>query len=342
MKHLTLKLAVLSALSITSAQVTAGWVTLSPTGYPVAAGYNYTGSPSGTTAYTICNPTGDFGSTPTTPATSTSDACYVIPNGTTPTETSPPDSTYTGSSAIPIASATRAIVVNNTYTGNVNKTIGSMVEYVWRKSTGTGTFQCIYGAKVTMTSAASADYLPAAGTQYFESNDFARGGFSANPVDIGYWRVSATTSSDVYRAGYAYTSVQHRASALVPEFAELPLTTPSTTASINGVDATPLSTVPTSAQQSAPINTNWIDFTSDVNVLDDDGSSAAASSMFYVRTACTSATPAALANAVRIRQTFQELNGDGTSANRFIEVSLPGFAPAGGSIAAGEAHTNPY
>ncbi|MGJ8620933.1 MAG: hypothetical protein ACSHWN_11430 [Methylophilaceae bacterium] len=337
MKQITLKLAVISALSMSSAHVMADWVTLSPTGYAVAAGYNYSGSPAGTTAYTICNPTGDFGSSPTTDAVNTADACYVV----TTNEAFSPDSTYTGAARFPIASANRPIIVNNTYTGGVNKTIGNMQEYVWRKSTGGGNFECIYGAKITMISAASADYLPVAGTQYFESNDFARGGFGGSAVDIGYWRASST-ASNVYRAGYTYSAVQHRASSVVPEFAELPLTTPAFTGSINGVDSWPQSTVPAAAQQSASINTNWIDFTSDVNVLDDDGSSKAASSMFYIRTACTSATPAALANSVRVRQTFQELNGDGTEENRFIEATLSGFAPAGGSIGAGEAHTDPY
>lgn len=339
MKCHILKLAVMSSLSIVSTQIMADWVTLSPTGYAVSAGYNYTGSPAGTTAYKICNPTGDFGSTSITPATSIANACYVIPNGgASPSEVSPPDSTYSGLSAVPIASANRPIVVNNIYTGDVNKSIGTMQEYVWRKSTGTGTYQCIYGARITMTSAVTADYLPVSGTQFFESNDFVRGGFAGNPVDIGYWRVSPIYSGEVYRAGYTYSSVQHRASALVPEFAELPLITPAFIDSINGVDAKPLSTVPTPAQQSASINTNWINFTTKVDISD----AATLSSMMYIRTACTSAAPIVLANSVRVRQTFQELNGDGSSSNRFIEATLSGFAPAGGIIGAGETHTNPY
>jgi hypothetical protein len=46
--------------------------------------------------------------------------------------------------------------------------------------------------------------------------------------------------------------------------------------------------------------------------------------MTYVQAACTSAAPVAVANAIRLRQTAQE-------NTNFIEVSVPGFTPPGGT-----------
>ncbi|SNR84430.1 hypothetical protein SAMN05192560_1364 [Methylobacillus rhizosphaerae] len=327
MKRNALQLAVIGALSMTSASVFAAFVTLPSAGSPVAAGFNYSGSPAGTTAYVQCNTTGDLGSTPTTPPSSSSDACAVFPAN----ETTAPETGFTL-----VTAANRPITVNNTYTGGVNKTVGNIQEYVWRNTAKT---ECIYGMKAVMTASASADYLPASGTQYFEINDIARGGFSGRPVAVAYY-VPSLTAEVLFRAGLTFTSVQHRTP---PEFAELPLTTPAHSSpqpSIVGVDAFPLSTVPTAAQQSAAIDGNWVNFTTDVNIQDDDGSSKAHSSVLYVKTTCDSSAPVAVPEAIRVRQSFQETNGDGVSANRFIEVAIPGFVPPGGSVA--PAHTNPF
>lgn len=333
MKHTTLKLAVLGTLSMASFQAMAGFEPLPAAGSAVAANFNYPGSSAGTTAYIECNVTGDYGSGITTAPTSSADPCAVFPGN----EFFAPDSTYP---QFPIASANRAIVVNNSYTGNANKTVGNVTEYVWRKQTGSD-YECIYGAKVVMVSTAGADYLPApaTGTQYFEINDIARGGFDGLDVEVAYWPGSSSAEM-LFRAGLTYSSVQHRSG--VAEFAELPLTTPAFTGSINGVDALPLSTVPTAAQQSASLNDSWVNFTTDVNVNDDDGSSKAHSSMLYVKAPCDSSTPATRAGALRFRQSFQELNGDGTSSNRFIEAATTGFVPPTAPASITPAHTDPY
>ncbi len=328
MKRTALKLAVLSTLGLTSASVFAAFVTLPPAGSPVAAGFNYPGSPAGTTAYVLCNTTGNFGILPTTYPTSSADACAVVPAS----ETTSPEAGFSL-----ITAANRPIVVNNTYTGNVAKTVGNVQEYVWRNTAAT---ECIYGAKAVMLSTAGADYLPAAGAQNFEINDIARGGFSGRPVAVAY-AVFGTTAEVLFRAGLTYTSAQHRGG--VAQYAELPLTTPSPGTpipSIVGVDALPLTSIPTAAQQAAPLNDNWVNFTTDVNVNDDDGSSKAHSSLVYVKTTCNSSAPTAVAGAIRVRQSFQELSGDGVSANRFIEVSVTGFVPPGGTVT--PAHTDPF
>lgn len=337
MKKLTLNLAVLGTLGMASASALAGFEPLPIAGSAVAANFNYPGSPAGTTAYIECNVTGAYGTGVTTPPTSSADPCAVFPASNI--ESLAPISTtgWTGAQQFAIASANRPIVVNNTYTGGVNKTIGNVQEYVWRNAAQT---ECIYGARVVMSSAATADYLPAAGTQNFEINDISRGGFDGLDVEVAYFYASST-SEVVFRAGRTYTAVQHRGSGIA-EFAELPLTTPAYTASINGIDALPLSTVPTAAQQSASLNDSWVSFTTDANVNDDDGSSKAFSSMTYVKAACDSSTPVTRTGALRFRQTFQELNGDGVSSNRFIEAATTGFVPPTAPASIIPAHTDPY
>ena len=328
MKNTAIKLAVLGALGVVTTQVAmADWTNLPATG--VSVGGN-------TSPYLLCNTTGDFGSGITTKPTSNSDACARILTF----ETQVPDPTYTGFSSIPVASATRTITMNNTYTNFSNVNVGELRELVWRKSSG-GVYECIYGVKINLN---NVDYnLLEAGFQTFEVNDIARGGWGNVDLDIAY-STYAAVADPTYRAGRTFTSVQRRNET---GYVNQPLT-PGSTASINGVNTYPTpSGQPTAAQQSAQLNSNWVDFTADVNFQDDDGSSVAASGWYYVRTACSSAAPVATANAIRLRQTFQELAGDGTSPNPFIEVPMTGFildsAIGGGSVTpAPNAPTNPY
>ncbi|MGR8932276.1 MAG: hypothetical protein ACU836_16730 [Gammaproteobacteria bacterium] len=183
------------------------------------------------------------------------------------------------------ASTVRNIVINNT-------TIGSVTDQVWRNSAGTS---CIYAAKVRMN---NVDYNPGmAGKQYFEVNDVLRAGFrNRGPVSVAYNYVTRGPSQSdevLFRAGLTFTSVVH-----LPGDPDQPSTS------------------------IAPISTNWVDFTSDVNFMDPDGSSMRDSSWLYVKSGCTSATPSAVSGALRIRQTGQE-------GQPGIEISLPGYAPAG-------------
>jgi len=328
MKNIKLKLAVISALSLLSAQSQAAFQSLPASGDP---------SP-----YINCNTTGNFGSgNSTKPATTSTSECHVPQSAS-----NPPDPTGEGSGYTTYLGSTkvRTIVVNNTYTGGVNKTIGSLTDYVWRNSGGTS---CIYGTKVTMT---LTDYNAATGAQYFEVNDIARGGFAGKTLKVAY-TYPGSPSEVVFRAGQTFQSVQHRGSGSTPGTGYLALPTNlgvGTGASIVGVDAwsTPIAT-PTGAQQSAYWNDNWVDFTTDANARDDDGSTTAASSWVFVKAdgcpALSGSVPADTAGAIRLRQTFQEQSTDGANPavdQRFIEISLPGFAPSGGS--ATPAHTDPF
>ena len=322
MKNVKLQLAVLSAFSALSAQVLAtGFINIPTTGFA-------------TSAYTLCNTTGNFGlSGYTWPTTGANNTCAVFP----PNQTAGPDTGYTV-----IISAVRPLIVNNIYTGSTNITVGQLTDTVWRKPAATApvtaTPMCIYGAKVVMN---STDYnTTIAGTQTFEVNDIARGGFSGLTVDAAYSNI-LSSSSPIYRIGRTYTSVQHRALAVSPNYGDTGGATVGTgyldlpgfgsTASINGVNrytgtvanALPLAN-PTTAQQQASVDSNWVDFTTDANAVDDDGSINAQSGYVYVKAACTTAAPVAVTNAIRVRQTAQE-------NSPFISISVSGFTVPSGT-----------
>lgn len=327
MKASTLRLAVLGIFGVVYSQAMAGFESI-PTTTPITIS-------GGTTAYIICNPTGDFGSGSGTntsvknPTTSPQNTCYISPAPAS-------DLTAPISGFSLVTSANRQVTLNNTYSGNTNKNIGTLLDVVWRNAAQT---ECIYGTKFTAT---TTDYNTGnAGNQYFEANGIARGGFvdtsssTARTVEVAYSRSSASADV-VYRAGRTFTSVQHR-----PGDVAQPLTGLGSSPSINGLDSWPGSASAT--QQLADLNSNWVEFTTDVNARDDDGSTTASSAMFYIKTSCSSAAPVAVANAIRLRQTFQEQSTDGANpaANqRFIEVPVTGFVPPNG--AATPTPTSPY
>ncbi len=342
MKNVKLKLAVFGALGLMSAQaMSLGLVNIPTTGFA-------------TSAYTLCNTTGNFGSgsvgngnPPINPTAGANNTCAIILTAPV-TDTKSPETNY----AL-VTSATRSLVVNNIYTGSTNKTVGSILEVVWRKPAAsapvTATPMCIIGTKVTLT---NVDYNTVeAGSQRFEVNDLARGGLSGLAVDAGY-AIIQSTNSPVYRIGRAYTSVQHRATApgdtggaiAGVNYLDLP-GLGATAVSINGVNrynAPPLTTAKAlplpnpvlPAEQDAGVNAAWVDFTFDVNAVDDDGSTNPASAMTYVKVACNNDSAATInstvapagwsreAGALRVRQTAQE-------KAPFISISTRGYVLPG-------------
>ncbi len=270
MKETSLLSAMLGVLAITSTSAMAtGFVTLPSTGFTVSGG---------TSAYTLCNTTGDFGSQESTPPTfspngGANNTCAV-------SSSTPPLTGYTK-----VAEATRNLITSGI-------TVGTLTDQVWRNSAGTS---CVYAAKIRMNNVDSDPNT--AGTQYFEVNDVQRAGFrDRGPVSIAYnfvTRGAGQSDEVLFRAGLTNTAVVHAP----------------------GDDDQPLTSV-------APISTNWVDFTSDVNYNDPDGSSMRDSSWFYVKSGCTSATPAALSGALKIREMGQEGQAERT-------ITLSGYAPAG-------------
>ncbi len=145
---------------------------------------------------------------------------------------------------------------------------------------------CIYGTRVRLR---AVQYSPG---QTFEVNDVVRAGFrNRGPVSIAYF-YSAGADEVLYRAGLTFTS------RVTPPNPARPLTS------------------------SAPLSSNWVDFTTDLNSDDDDGSTKPDSPWLLVKSTCTSATPTALTGAIQIRQMGQE-------GQPVLIKRIPGFVPAG-------------
>ena len=337
MKNITLKLAVLAALGISAQVIAAGFVNIPTTGFA-------------TSAYTLCNTTGNFGSSAhTNPTAGANNTCAIV-SPIPANEISSPETNYAF-----VTSATRPLAVNNIYTsGSVS--VGSILEVVWRKPAAsapvTSTPMCIIGARVSLSNIAYSNATDLSGKR-FELNDLARGGLGGLTVDAAYAITTniASTASPVFRIGRTFTSVQHRALATAPNYGDFGGATAgvnylalpglgATTASINGVNrfnAPPLVTAvtpmplpnPTVAQQDAGVNGDWVDFTFDANALDDDGGNNVHSAVTYVKIACNNDNAATInstaagtgwtrADALRLRQTAQEISP-------FISISTSGY-----------------
>lgn len=247
--------------------------------------------PGGTTAYVRCNLTGDFGSNP---------------NGSTP-PTFSPGTGANNACAIPsitpplagynqTANVVRNIIMNNAYTLNQPITVGTVTDRVWRNGTN-----CIYGAKIRLNNVDYDRRSVSPGSQYFEVNDFLRAGFNGRgPVSVAYFfSTTGVGAADevLYRAGLTMTSVVHRPGGL----------------------ARPLTSL-------APISQNWVDFTTDVSFLDDDGSSVRDSPWLLVKSTCDAVAPAVLTNGLIFRQMGQE-------EQPLIEIKVNGYAPQGATTA---------
>lgn len=310
MKNVKLKLAVLGALSVLSIPAFAtGLVSLPTAGFAVTANSDFSGSLAGTTAYTLCNTTGNFGSDPAgyTKPSLGPNICAVFPAGG-----NNPGSPVTGFTNVALSAAKQSVTI----TAN-GETLATMRQRVYRNAAAT---ECVFEKRLVMATTGTYDYNPSfAGSNRLEVNDFAFGGFSATPtVQAGYYH-STDTDSPIYRVGRAFTSVQMQADAAtgtVPAtgYYKRPLNSPAPAASteINGVGQTltpPGS--PTQSQQTAAIRTNWVDFVVDTTGgLDEDGTTSKDSPFMYVQSGCGAGSEAVAfpttSNTVRIRQAGQE------------------------------------
>lgn len=305
MKTLCLYLAGVSASALISNVYAApGFVTLPVSGFSNSAYTNCFND-----GRTAADPKGNFGSYSLilAPTSSINNTCWVPRPAT---ELSSPIAGYTlvGTRSVTIPTSTGA-------GGN----IGTLVDYVWRNST---TNMCIIGTRVTLS---SADHdLTVAGTQYFQINDIARGGFGGLTVSAGY-TLFATTSFPVFRVGRSFTSVQHRALAYDTSvnkvqnginYLDLP-TKNSVVANITGenipIGATTTAST-TLATQDAAVNDNWVDFTLKASFINLTGVSA----FNYIDAPCIS-NPTVQAGAIRLRQTAQE-------NTTFKEIIMDGYA----------------
>lgn len=240
----------------------------------------------GVSAYTVCNVTGEFGS----------DEEGSIP------PTFEPNGGANNACAIPslpagykqIKNAKRPIVLQglNKRLRPVKITVGNVTDRVWR-SDAEGS--CIYGAKVKLNNVDAEQRVP--GKQFFEVNDIARGGFDGLAPEAAYW-FSANADEVVYRVGLTATSLVFE-----PEAES---------------DAQP-------PIEDAPIDPNWVDFSTDLNYRDDDGSSYRDSPWLLVKTPCAAGEmPAVVPGALKFRQMGQE-------GQPFVEIKVTAFAPQGSS-----------
>lgn len=314
MKNVKLKLAVLGAFSLLSAQAMAtGFLSLPAAGLAVVAGAN---QPAGTTAWVRCNQTGNYGSDPAgyfVPTTGANNVCAVFPGaiGTTP-----------------VAGFTLINSLNNIAITANGETVATMTSRTFRNTANT---ECIYGKRISFATTGTYDYNPQlAGSNRLEVNDVALGGFSATTnVLAGYYH-TIPSDSPVYRMGRSFTSVQMQSdlagTSPATGYVHRPINSPAPAAGteINGVGQTltpPGS--PTAAQQTSEIRTNWVDFTLDnTGGLDEDGTSSPDTPMMYVRAGCTSAAPVSTANSVRMRQTGQE-------TQPWVTILAPGLTRSG-------------
>jgi hypothetical protein len=328
MKQKALKFTILAALGLSGAQAQAlGLVALPDTGFASSAYTNcYNANRVVPYGGIADNTKGNFGSYPIAganlPSSTTNNTCYVTP------PSSPARSPIAG--YLPTA-AFRTTTIPATTGGTGN--IGTIVDRVWRNAGGT---MCLFGTTVTMINADHDSSI--SGTQYFEINDIARGGYAnSGTVNAGY-TLFVTTASPVYRVGRTFTSVQHRAlqyniaanqAVNGTNYLDLP-TKNTVTAAITGENTPINATTPASttlATQDAVVNSNWVNFTADTVFADDDGSTNPVSGFTYIEAACDSTDPTTWVKtgAIRLRQTAQE-------ETTFKEIAIDGFAPPGATV----------
>lgn len=332
MKNVKLKLAIFGALGLASAQAFAAGslcaLAAAPTGSAYIDAYN-TGRvipPLAGPQTTAVLARGNFGSLAHSGTVANCNISALA------NDSSPPLAGYTL-----VVSASRAVPATTGGAGN----IGTVTDRIWRNAANT---MCVFGAKFT---AANADHdSGTGGTQYFELNDLARGGFSSSgAVNVGYF-TQAANASPAFRIGRTFTSVQHRphiyGGGTVAEkqnngsgYIDLPTIGGSGTLDINGVN-TPLpanSVTPaaSASEQDAQVNSNWVDFTTDAGFQDDDGGTNIVSSMTYVEAPCNGDNVATInanwvkAGAISLRQTAQE-------NTTFKAIDISGYAPPGATV----------
>ena len=251
----------------------------------------------GSTAYVRCNTTGNFGSNESTdPTPSANNTCAVFnQNRYDPAQglingNPPPISGYNR-----IAQTFRYFRLNGTTTGSQQPdSVGRVTDEVWRSGNS-----CIFSAKVELFALDIDPNTP--GVQTFELNDLARAGFNGGgTLKAGYTvvtRGNGASDEVLFRGGKTYTAVPHPVGA-----PDLP---------------------PTSQ---APFSANWVDFTTDVNAIDPDGSSPKDSSWFYVQSSCSSTqAPITLTNALELRETGQE-------GQPVITIKIPAYARTGANV----------
>lgn len=249
----------------------------------------------GGSAYLACNQTGDFGiATSEQPTESENNRCAVFLRNTFRAPL--PDYDF-------VAESTRIIHMPAPHAG-IDDNVGHVVDLVWRNAAQSS---CIYATFVHVND------IPLANGQYWEVNDVVRGGFAGQALDVAYLFAyhpkGVRSTESVFRIGRSFTSVKH-----AHGDTDLPST----------IGASPANT-PIASNQAAAVDDNWVDFTTDLNWHDPDGSSFPDGSYMYIKAACTAEPPIEMNGAIRLRTT-------GQSGQAPIEISVAGFVASGASL----------
>jgi len=303
------KLIVISIVVFSGSASATGLEVLPAVGFTVSADTNQA---AGTTGWIECNTTGLYGSLYYMPPTaSANNTCAVFPSGG-----NNPGTPVSGFTNVTLVVAKQSVTI----TAN-GETLATMRQRVYRNSAAT---ECVFEKRFVMATTGTFDYNPQlAGGQRLAVNDFVLGGFSAtSDVSAGYY-IIGNTSSPVFRVGRSFTSVQiqpnsfYALTALNTGYVRRPVNSPAPVAGteVNGVGQTLVNPgIPTAAQQTSEIRTNWVDFTVDVTGgLNEHETVAQDSPFMYVRAGCGAGSDTAiggpfptLANSVRIRQTGKQ------------------------------------
>lgn len=172
--------------------------------------------------------------------------------------------------------------------GNDGEEFATLTDTIWWNK---DTKECIFGTHVLMKEPKLSH-----GEQW-EINDIVRGGFAGRPVSAAYFMNPNPNPSHgmpeaLYRVGRSMTSVKQ------PGLPDL---------------------------NTAPYHDGWVDFTTDVSFVDQDGSTRKMTSMLYIKSHCDSKEPDEKEGAIRLRTT-------GQNGQKAFEVVLPGLVPAGASL----------
>lgn len=266
----------------------------------------------GQSAYRLCNASGNFGFGHTiSPQAGRYDTCAVFPHS--PLEAPLPGFTL-------VVSAMREPTLPASPDAS-EKTLATLTDMLWRNADKSA---CLYGTRLIMRHGDHADYQPdTPGTQLLHVQDITRGGFKDQPVDIAY-SPQPSIAKPLYRAGRSFSSVQYRAKHedAASGYLTLPALVSHPTPAIVGLADDDSGKVPSLAEQSAAVDSNWVTFTTYLTAARQGKKINAVSGLFYIKSTCPAEPLEAKAGAIRLRQTMPP----------FMELSMPGFVPAGGHV----------
>lgn len=250
-------------------------------------------------AYVQCNPSGNYGNgISEKPDKNINNTCSIT---TAALLTSQMNAPLEGFNLIGIAISD--VPMPAPYAGT-SEAVATVSDTIWRNIENT---QCILGTHIKMLDA------PLADGSYFEINDIARAGFKNKDVEIAYFykpqkEIEGGNVEMLFRAGRTYTSVKFT------ENQQLPV-----------LKNTPPANKGLSDKNTAALSENWVDFTTDINFKDPDGSTRQMTSMLYIKFNCDARNPVEKVGGIRLRMTGQ--NGQTP-----LEVNIPGMVPADGEV----------